>query len=201
MSPAPQRLGPGWAPVCSSNVHPRTPVVDPCEYDMLPLPVLLHKAVAAITSCVVAANHVLCQPWVTALQFHGVIPLVLLGTLWTLSGYVRLQELRRRQRRRRAAAHLVARAKGGSSSKLAEQEASRGGAELQGRRLCLQLSVQPAAALRLALGGGGWQPNGRPRCPHPHLSPPLTNTSLLPTPSPPPRPFSLRRTGRRACHQ
>ena len=42
-------------------------------------------------------NQAFCTPWITALQFHGVIFGLLLGSLWFLSGRVRLQELRRRR--------------------------------------------------------------------------------------------------------
>lgn len=74
---------------------------------MLPLPVLLQEAAQNLSDGLAAANSMLCSPLVTALQFHGVIPLLLLSSLWVASGYVRLQEVRRQRLRRRAAAAAI----------------------------------------------------------------------------------------------
>lgn len=38
-------------------------------------------------------NHILTHPIVTILQFHGLVPCILLGTLWTFSAIVRRKEL------------------------------------------------------------------------------------------------------------
>lgn len=46
----------------------------------------------------------LCRPWITALQFHGVVFGALLGTLWFLSGWARLKGLHRRVAQRHSAA-------------------------------------------------------------------------------------------------
>lgn len=35
----------------------------------------------------------LCQPSIAALQFHGIVPAILLGTLWLLAGLVRYRAL------------------------------------------------------------------------------------------------------------
>jgi hypothetical protein len=52
----------------------------------------------AIAAALIRSNQAFCSPAVTALQFHGVVFGLLLGTLWFLSGWVRLQELRRLRR-------------------------------------------------------------------------------------------------------
>jgi hypothetical protein len=41
-----------------------------------------------------AAEHALTHTWVAMVQFHGIVPCLLLGSLWMLSGIVRLCELR-----------------------------------------------------------------------------------------------------------
>lgn len=90
---------------------------------MLPIPAL-QGALASLSHRVAASQAVLeCHPLITGLQFHGLILLALLGTLWLLSGYVRLRELRRRRQRRGALARLSAGA-GGRWGKADEQEAA-----------------------------------------------------------------------------
>ena len=65
----------------------------------MPIPLLptpLRQALAEATAhAVESSGHWLCHPWITFLQFHGIIPGLLLGSLWLLSGWARLQELRR----------------------------------------------------------------------------------------------------------
>ena len=89
---------------------------------------LLQAWLAVIERGVARGNALLCSPWVTALQFHGIVPCLLLGTLWLLAGRARLAELRRQQRRardRRLAAQGGAGGKGGG--KLGAQEVRMGG--------------------------------------------------------------------------
>jgi len=50
---------------------------------------------------VIAHGHrVLCNPVISALQYHGLVPCLLLGTLWILSGCMRLLELKRTRKAR-----------------------------------------------------------------------------------------------------
>ena len=86
---------------------------------MLPLPVLLQSWLSLLTELIKGGNAALCSPWVTAFQFHGIVPGLLLGTLWLLSGVIRLKELKRQ--RRKAFAKLPHDGGRGSYTKLAEQ--------------------------------------------------------------------------------
>ena len=52
-------------------------------------------AATQIAHFLLKLNTALHHPLVTALQFQGCLPALLLGTLWFLSGWVRLQELRK----------------------------------------------------------------------------------------------------------
>lgn len=113
---------------------------------MLPLPVLLQSWLAGLTSFLHAGNAALCHPAVTAFQFHGIVPGLLLGTLWLLSGLIRLRELKRQ--RRRAFAKLHHGAGRGSYTKLAEQEV--GGRA--GREWLQQGRLQAAASCRFVGG-------------------------------------------------
>ncbi|KAI3425799.1 hypothetical protein D9Q98_007774 [Chlorella vulgaris] len=77
---------------------------------MLPLPVLLKRIVSVLSLVVEGGNAILCHPLVTALQFHGIWLVVLLGTLWVIAGKARLREVQRQRR------HALERRLGNSNS-------------------------------------------------------------------------------------
>ena len=87
---------------------------------MLPLPVMLQSWAAVLIQLIKGGNAALCHPVVTAFQFHGIVPGLLLGTLWLLSGLIRLKELKRQ--RRKTFASLPRDGGRGSYTMLAEQQ-------------------------------------------------------------------------------
>ena len=104
---------------------------------MLPPPVLLQSGASALGAIVEHGNRLLCSPWITALQFHGIYLVLLLATLWVLAGKARLREL---QRQRRGSLGRAPGPKGSSRGSLASMAA--------------QQEVRPAWQLA-PLGGGG----------------------------------------------
>jgi hypothetical protein len=58
---------------------------------------LMISAAALALGALGSLNRALCSSWATVLQVHGILPCLLLGTLWWLSGLARLRELRRRE--------------------------------------------------------------------------------------------------------
>ena len=58
-------------------------------------------SVHQLTQFLLVCHQALCRPWTTALLFHGSIPCFLLGTLWFLSGWIRLKGLDRIRKARR----------------------------------------------------------------------------------------------------
>jgi hypothetical protein len=111
---------------------------------MLPLPVLLKRIVSVLSLVVEGGNAILCHPLVTALQFHGIWLVVLLGTLWVIAGKARLREVQRQRR------HALERRLGNSNShgipaSLADEQEVRRVPQLH-RRLCPQLPIVTAKA-------------------------------------------------------